>query len=308
MPIMRPINQTVRRISLALGAVLIAGSFIYYDDFLPASALQAASPPAVSVPVNEGLPIYEQNCIVCHAIDGKGSDRYPPLASDHVKKKLGTFDLAYEYISINMPQNSPGSLSEEDYKKVTRYVLSLNGIPTEFIDISSHWASKEIKDLLDKNVIDGYVNKEAGTMAFRPEQDITRAEFVRYLVKAKQLFLSNSITTDFTDIDINKEDKPYIITAVEYGLINGYADHTFRPNNLISRAEIAAILARSEMLKPLPNGKGFTDLASSWAKDDILAVQQAHLFDGYEDGTFRPDREMKRGEAISVLYRLLNPL
>jgi mono/diheme cytochrome c family protein len=303
---MRPFNQTVRRISIVLGATLIAGSFIFYEDLRPSNSLQAASPAAASVPANEGLLIYEQNCLSCHAVDGKGLDRYPPLASDSVKKKLGTYDQAYEYISHNMPQNSPGSLSDDDYKKVTRYVLSLNGIPTEFNDIGSHWANKEIKELLDKNFIDGYIDMQAGTMAFKPEQNITRAEFVRYLVKAKQMFLSNSTTTDFTDINTDKDNRPYIITAVEYGLINGYADHTFRPNSLISRAEIAAILARSEMLKAVP-GQGFTDVADSWAKDSILAVQQAHLFDGYEDGTFRPTREMKRGEAVTVIYRLLNP-
>jgi mono/diheme cytochrome c family protein len=303
---MRPFNQTVRRISIVLGATLIAGSFIFYEDLRPSNSLQAASPVAASVPANEGLLIYEQNCLSCHAVDGKGLDRYPPLASDSVKKKLGTYDQAYEYISHNMPQNSPGSLSDDDYKKVTRYVLSLNGIPTEFNDIGSHWANKEIKELLDKNFIDGYIDMQAGTMAFKPEQNITRAEFVRYLVKAKQMFLSNSTTTDFTDINADKDNRPYIITAVEYGLINGYADHTFRPNSLISRAEIAAILARSEMLKAVP-GQGFTDVADSWAKDSILAVQQAHLFDGYEDGTFRPTREMKRGEAVTVIYRLLNP-
>ncbi|NHN28526.1 S-layer homology domain-containing protein [Paenibacillus agricola] len=303
-----PIKHPIRRISLVLGASLIAGSFIFYDDSLPSHTVQAAAPkPATSVPVNEGLLIYEQNCISCHAVDGKGLDRYPPVASDHVKKMLSTYDQAYEYISRNMPQNSPGSLSDDDYKKVTRYVLSLNGIPTEFNDIASHWAQTEIKELLDKNYIDGYINTQAETMAFRPEQNITRAEFVRYLVKAKQMFLSNSTATDFIDININKNDQPYIITAVEYGLIDGYADHTFRPNNLISRAEIAAILARSEMLKPVP-GQGFTDVADDfWAKDNILAVQQAHLFDGYEDGTFRPTREMKRGEAVAVIYRLLNP-
>ncbi|WP_240417407.1 S-layer homology domain-containing protein [Paenibacillus periandrae] len=306
---MKLFNHARSRIPLlVLGTTLIAGVLWVHDEFRSTSTLQAASlPPAASVPANNGLLVYEQNCIACHAVEGKGIDRYPSLVSDHVKKKYGTYDQAYEFISRNMPQNSPGSLSEEDYKSVTRYVLSLNGIPTEFNDISSHWANKEIKELLDKQFIDGYVNKENGTLSFKPEQNITRAEFVRYLVKAKQMFLSNSTTSDFTDLNVDKENRPYIITAVEYGLIDGYADHTFRPDNQISRAEIAAILSRSEMLKSEP-GKGFKDVADSfWAKDNILAVQQAKLFDGYEDGTFRPLKEMKRGEAVAVIYRLLNP-
>ncbi|SFL49088.1 Cytochrome c553 [Paenibacillus sp. 1_12] len=293
---------------LLLGTSLIAGVLWVQDELRSDSTLQAASlPPAASVPANNGLLVYEQNCIACHAVEGKGLDHYPPLVGDHVKKKYGTYEQAYEFISRSMPQNSPGSLSEEDYKNVTRYILSLNGVPTEFNDISRHWASKEIKELFDKQLIDGYVNKQDGTMSFKPEQNITRVEFVRYLVKAKQMFLSNSTTSDFTDINTDKEDRTYIITAVEYGLIDGYADHTFRPNNQISRAEIAAILARGEMLKAAP-GKSFSDVADNfWAKDNILAVQQAKLFDGYEDGTFRPLKEMKRGEAVAVIYRLLYP-
>jgi mono/diheme cytochrome c family protein len=302
-----PLNRTIRRLPLLLAAALVIGSLWVQDYSRPSHTLQAASPLAASIPANNGLIVYEQNCISCHAVEGKGLDRYPPLVSDHVKKKLGTYDQAYEYISRNMPKSSPGSLSEDDYKNVTRYVLSLNGVPSEFNDISSHWANKEITELLDKQFIDGYVNEQEGTMAFKPEQNITRVEFVRYLVKAKQMFLSNSTESDFTDINTNKEDKPYIITAVEYGLIDGYADHTFRPKNLISRAEIAAILSRSEMLKAVP-GKGFSDVADDyWAKDNIVSVQQANLFNGYEDGTFRPTREMKRGEAVAVIYRLLHP-
>src|SRR5665647_3723398 len=92
---MRLTNLPVRRISLILSAALIAGSFTFYDDFHSPNTLLAASPPAASVPVNEGLLIYEQNCISCHAIDGKGLEKYPPLASDHVRKKLGTLSLIH---------------------------------------------------------------------------------------------------------------------------------------------------------------------------------------------------------------------
>jgi hypothetical protein len=51
----------------------------------------------------------------------------------------------------------------------------------------------------------------------------------------------------------------------------------------------------------------FHDVAGHWAAADISAVSLAKLFNGYEDGTFRPDSRMTRGEAAGVIYRLINP-
>ncbi|UQZ87168.1 Cellulosome-anchoring protein precursor [Paenibacillus konkukensis] len=145
----------------------------------------------------------------------------------------------------------------------------------EFRDIASHWAKAEITALLRKNYIDGYRDETTGQLDFKPDQPITRAEFVRYLVKAKELPLSGSTESDLTDIGKNKEDLAYIMTAVDYGLVNGYPDHTFRPDSTISRAEIAAILERSEMLK---SGKetAFRDVPAG-PEDDAGRSGRRHL-------------------------------
>jgi mono/diheme cytochrome c family protein len=300
----KPIRSNLRLPILLFSSSLLVGGILMASHV--ETPLEAAAAPAAVTAADSGQAVYEQHCLSCHAVDGKGSDNYPPLASDDVKKKLGTYDKAYEFISQNMPLNAPGSLREDDYKAVTTYILSLNGIPTAFGDIDKHWANKEIVELFDKKFIDGY--KQDNTLLFKPDQNITRAEFVRYLVKSKQLFLSNSTDTAFSDLANNKDDKTFIITAVEYGFIDGYPDQTFRPKNLISRAEIAAILVRSEMLKAVP-GTAFTDVpADYWAAEAIRAVKQANLFDGYENGTFRPVQNMTRGEAIAVIYRLIHPV
>ncbi|WP_282941653.1 S-layer homology domain-containing protein [Paenibacillus sp. RC67] len=301
----RPLRR--RLYLLMLVAAIAAGGATLQQLRFSATAEAAPSVGQVTATPVSGEAVYQQHCLACHATDGKGSGKYPALTSDHVKKKLGTYDKAFDFISRNMPENSPGSLSEEEYKAVTKYVLSLNNVPTDFIDIQNHWAQKEISALYDKKYIDGYLDKQTDKLSFKPDQYITRAEFIRYFVKAKELFLSNSTESDMTDIGTNKEDRIYIITAVEYGLINGYPDHTFRPKNTITRAEISAILSRSEMLKSSVTAN-FKDIPSGyWAGDAISAVQEAHLFNGYEDGTFRPDQKMTRAEAITVIYRLLNP-
>jgi hypothetical protein len=109
-----------------------------------------------------------------------------------------------------------------------------------------------------------------------------------------------------TDITKSK-DKVYIITAVEYGIIHGYPDHSFLPGKSITRAEIAAILVHSELLTSTASS-GFSDVSPDyWASSLIGAVVKAKLFNGYKDGTFKPDSPITRGESASVIYRLINP-
>jgi mono/diheme cytochrome c family protein len=284
-------------------------SFSFAEDRSNYAANDAQTSPSVSTtPASsdtlDGKGIYEQNCLSCHAVDGHGNGKYPDIVSETFKKKFSTYEIAYDFISRSMPQNSPGSLKEEEYKAVTKYVQSLNGIPTDFSDISGYFAENEIKRLWDGKIIDGYT--KASKLYFMPNQNITRAEFVRYLVKAKEVYVSDRTDSGFTDIAKSK-DQTAIITAVEYGWINGYEDHTFRPDHTITRAEIAAILTRSELLSPASSNM-FADVPSDhWAREVIGAAGQSGLFNGYEDGTFHPSSSITRGEAAVVIYRLLNP-
>jgi mono/diheme cytochrome c family protein len=295
---------TKYRFAVGLAAVSTALSGIIMLSERSTTAAETKSENEAAF-TTSGQDIYERNCLACHAVDGHGGGKYPNIVSDKFKKGKGkSYDTAYNFISQNMPENAPGSLREEEYKAVVKYVLALNGTPTDFSDIVNYWARKEITSLYDNKYIDGYTSN--GQLLFKPDQDITRAEFIRYLVKAKELYLSNTTEIDLKDIG-NSKDKIYIITAVEYGLIDGYPDHTFQPTKKISRAEIAAILSRSELYTPLA-AEGFKDVpAEYWANKQIGAVSHAKLFNGYDDGTFRPGQFITRGEAAAVIYRLLNP-
>jgi mono/diheme cytochrome c family protein len=310
-----PVNRTLYRILLSAAGIM-ALCWIGQQSVLSgnaasstaatsaASAIQSRQ--AISA-VDTGKELYMQNCMSCHAADGHGSSKYPDIAGDKFKRKYGTIDKAYAFISTNMPENAPGSLRDEEYKAIVRYVLGLNGIPTEFTDISDHWAAAQILDLQDKGYIDGYT--EQGKLLYKPDRNITREEFVTYLVKSKELFLSNETSSTMTDVSKSKR-KTYIITAIEYRLIDGYPDGTFRPDKPISRAEIAAVLSRSEALATPDAGLAaakFKDVTSShWAYALIDAAASAGLFNGYEDGTFRPGNPITRAEAAAVLYRIVH--
>ncbi|MCF6138782.1 S-layer homology domain-containing protein [Pseudalkalibacillus berkeleyi] len=100
-------------------------------------------------------------------------------------------------------------------------------------------------------------------------------------------------------------------TSISYlsmnDIINGYDQSLFKPNNTITRAEVATMLAKSFNL-PLEDGASMAPDVSSkhWAKEEINAVMKKGFFGGYSDGTFRPDRPITRSEIASLFTRAFN--
>jgi hypothetical protein len=96
------------------------------------------------------------------------------------------------------------------------------------------------------------------------------------------------------------------MALVEKGTVKGYPDGTFRPDQLIKRDEIAAIIARAKSLPALTDKATFSDVnAGQWAFGVIEACASAGILSGYPDGTFRPEIEATRAEACAVISRSL---
>ena len=96
-----------------------------------------------------------------------------------------------------------------------------------------------------------------------------------------------------------------ISTAAAAGIVNGYEDGTFRPNNAITRAEFAAIASRFANV-PYDGEEMFSDIADHWAKDNINEAAIVGWINGYEDGTYKPENTLTRAEAATLIYRLKN--
>lgn len=95
--------------------------------------------------------------------------------------------------------------------------------------------------------------------------------------------------------------------SVELGFVTGYADGSFKPNGRVSRAEIAAMLARALKLELVQASVSFADqdATPAWAQPYIQAIAQAGIVSGYEDGTFRANKEISRTELVVILVRAL---
>lgn len=84
--------------------------------------------------------------------------------------------------------------------------------------------------------------------------------------------------------------------------ITGYQDGTFRPDQSITRAETAAMMARIIKLETKESSTTYKDIPNTyWAKDSIIALTTQHLMNGYADGTFRPEQPITRAEMAPIL-------
>ncbi|MNN01937.1 Cellulosome-anchoring protein precursor [compost metagenome] len=89
--------------------------------------------------------------------------------------------------------------------------------------------------------------------------------------------------------------------------MNGYTDGTFKPDAKITRAEIAAILARVISNQDNTENMAYSDLKSTyWAKDAISKVTKMGLMHGYANGTFGPDRPITRAEMAKIVSLLIS--
>ena len=142
----------------------------------------------------------------------------------------------------------------------------------------------------------------------QPSGQITRAEvatiFFRLLlddVRDANLKHINS----YTDVASNAWYNTAVSTLSSMGIIAGYPDGTFRPNANITRAEFAAIAARFDSNGDKTAAK-FSDIANHWAKDEISIAYNNSWVDGYPDGTFLPQRNISRAEAMTLVNRVLD--
>lgn len=158
------------------------------------------------------------------------------------------------------------------------------------------WAYKEITDLSKAGIINGY----EGSL-FKPDNTMTRAEAAKILSEA--LGLTPKSSRSFNDVADNHWAKGFIGAVVNAGIMKGTSETSFAPNDKLTRAQIAALLARAFELKTNSTETNLIDIEQHWAYEDILKVTSNGIADGFTDNTYRPNTYITRGEFCVFLYR-----
>jgi len=171
----------------------------------------------------------------------------------------------------------------------------------DFSDIGEHWAKNEIKAWIEKELIEGYSD---GT--FRPDNNITRAEFITLINRAFGYTKEDII--NFPDVSSDNWFYSEIAKAKAAGYISGYPDGTMKPNNSISRQEAAGIVVRIlDLGENINAAEKFADYSKipAWSRGYIGTVLEAKIMEGYPDGTFKAEDFITRAEAVITLERAM---
>lgn len=140
----------------------------------------------------------------------------------------------------------------------------------------------------------------------QPEGEITRAEactiFFRLLTDSSRDYYF-ARTNDYSDVNRGDWFNNAISTLSNAGIVTGYNDGTFRPNQPITRGEMAKIIANFANLNK--GTKSFTDLSGHWSKTYVELAAGNGWIAGYPDGSFRPDQKITRAETVTMINRVL---
>ncbi len=147
---------------------------------------------------------------------------------------------------------------------------------------------------------------------FKPEGSITRAE-VAAIFSRIQSHGEENIATEFEDSfpDVDSESwyAKYVADVKRTGLVEGYPDGSFMPDEPITRAEFASMVVRyieNSAGKLKKDSSDFPDVGLlHWARAAIKKAAGKGIVEGYPDGSFRPDQPITRAEAVTMVNRML---
>ena len=178
----------------------------------------------------------------------------------------------------------------------------------EYGDLNdSHWAYESIMFLSGLNIVSGSPDGN-----FRPDDSITRAEFLKILMLAFKDDLSEDADEHSFD-DVKKDDwyYEYINQAYSAGIVLGDGKGQIRPNEKITREEMAVLIYRTlEIVKNKPENNNSVkikdiDEISDWAKKEVSALYGKGILKGNDLGNFAPKNNTTRAETCAVIERLL---
>ncbi|MFD2614960.1 S-layer homology domain-containing protein [Paenibacillus gansuensis] len=213
----------------------------------------------------------------------------------HVPTKIILIDGKY-YAKIN-------SLTNSTYTVVWH--------PLEFSDVAKHWAKQAINDMGSRMVVKGF---QDGT--FKPNQDMTRAEFAAIMVRGLGLRLDTG-KAPFTDVQLDDWFSAAVQTASAYKLIDGFEDGTFRPNDKITREQAMVIIAKAMKISGLQGKMQVQDASvmlndfadanhvSVWAKDSVSSTVLAGIVSGKYGKVVDPKAHITRAEVAIMIRNLL---
>jgi glucose/arabinose dehydrogenase len=164
------------------------------------------------------------------------------------------------------------------------------------------WFYEYVRCLFCGGAISGY-----GDNTFRPHNDTTRGQLCKIVILAFQIPIDLSGAPHYTDVPSTHPFYQYIETATNNGLLVGYADHTFRPGNNVTRGQLSKIIVNGAILRynwtlHTPGQPTFSDVPPGYVFYSYIETAVCHgIISGYADGTFRPGNNATRAQIAKIV-------
>ena len=285
------------------------------------------TPDAPAVDTIDGLAAVK---VFCKANSAHGEETYPLAENTYalgaVSREDGTYVLTGK---VSVPDGYVEAYSSEH----GAHTLDKENSPATFKLVwdaeKGEWTLKEAALLAVKCAVNGYdpvsialavLNKPAPRLntadhfayvqgypdgTVKPAGSITRAEVAAILFRlmdADSRSLYYSTASGFRDVDSTKWYNTYVATLNNAGVITDSRTGYFRPNDAITRAELAAMLAQFAEKKSA--AIYFSDVSAGyWAANAIALTANLGWINGYPDGTFGPDKTVTRAELMAMVNR-----
>lgn len=217
-------------------------------------------------------------------------------------------------VAYYIPEAGTPELIAESMLKNNKLLFKTNHLSTfgagentkEFTDVTSAWYTDDVNFLSARGIIDGFKDN-----TFKPNNDITRAEFIALIAKYEKVKAVNT-HTDFKDVSSQKWYSAYVKWAKDNNIVSGDGSGLFNPERKISREEVAVIMAnyiKFKTGKDIPsvqNTKFIDDKnISTWAKSSVNYLSEISLINGKNNNNFAAKDNTTRAETSAILKRYI---
>lgn len=218
-------------------------------------------------------------------------------------------DGSVRHVPTKVRQNN--GRYEAQINSLTNSTYAVVWHPLQFNDVTNHWGKDAVNDMGSRMIVEG-----VGNGNFSPDRAVTRAEFAAIVVRGLGLRPENG-ETPFMDVQTEDWYNGAIRTAHAYGLINGFEDGTFHPNETITREQAMVILAKAMTITGLKDSLNAEPLdatlqpfqdetaLSIWARNSAADSVKSGLVQGRSQSLLAPKGKITRAEIATIMQRLL---
>ncbi|MDW5299933.1 MAG: S-layer homology domain-containing protein [Sedimentibacter sp.] len=221
-----------------------------------------------------------------HSVDLKYTLQMSPEAGNELQSIIAQMPI---YINLEGTHVIEEDEDDDDDEEIV--IIEDNEIPVAELNKEDHF-----------QYIQGYPDNTV-----RPEGLVTREEVAAVFYRLLESNYRMSILTeneDFPDVNFDRWSTKHIATLSNGNIIEGYPDGSFKPENPITRAELATIASKFDKLSAYLNNS-FSDIDGHWAIEYINSAAAKGWVEGYPDGTFKPDQYITRAEFVTLVNNVL---